>query len=119
MITKDLLSAAAGQELATLLRRLAALPSLRIEQHGASVVVRSRIRDLTLATLDVKSGALRADVEPDLLGWLRRDLPQLEANAHGVQVRVNDRDSRHTAEQLIRWRIEAERYGMQFRNASP
>src|SRR5215218_9005861 len=103
--------------LTRLLSSVAGMPSLRIEALGSHALI--RCGGLVVADLGLDTGKLTADVAPSLLGYLVNDLPQLQRTARGVQLRVTDGESRRTAEALLRWRVESERYALQLRDASP
>jgi hypothetical protein len=98
--------------LTRLLSSVAGTPSLQVEPLGSHALIRRG--DLVVADLDLDTGELTADVAPHLLGYLLNDLPQLRRTP-----RVTDGDTRRTAEALLRWRVESERYALQLRDASP
>jgi hypothetical protein len=103
--------------LTRLLASVAGMPSLRVEPLGSHALI--RCGDLVVADLDLDTGELTADVAPHLLGYLLNDLPRLRRTARGVRLRVTDGDTRGTAEALLRWRVESERFALQLRDASP
>jgi hypothetical protein len=102
-----------------LLRRLDALPFLRIERRGVRAVLYGADRDQRIGTVDVSTGTLTVDVGPDLRGPLLERHPELRLANGGVRLDVTDAARRVAAEDLVRWRIGLERFGPQWREASP
>jgi hypothetical protein len=101
-----------------LLAGLEASPSLRVEQRGPVAALYVRHRDEAIGTVDVRSGMLTVAVDHDLVAPLLDRHPQLQVTAGGVRLHATGA-GRQTAEALVRWRMEVERFGPQLRSASP
>ena len=58
-------------------------------------------------------------IPPNMIGLLLNGHPQLAGIQDGVSLRVIDAKCRMTAEWLLGWRIDLERFAHQLRAASP
>jgi hypothetical protein len=63
--------------------------------------------------------ALSVNVPPDAVGPRLESHPLLRRTTDGVSVHVTDIESRTTAETLLRWRVDLERFAPQLGVASP
>jgi hypothetical protein len=102
-----------------LLRRLDASPYVRVDRRGVHAVLYGYDRDQPIGTVDVRTGTLTVDVPPDLLGQLLESHPGLQVTSGGVRLDVTDDERGRAAEALVRRRIDLERFGPQWREASP
>jgi hypothetical protein len=102
-----------------LLRRVAGLPSISVERNGCRATLRHRVAAVAIAKLDLATAGLVVDVPRDMAGALHRPAPLPRPENGAVRVNVADRDRRRAAIALLRWRIDVERFGPQYRNASP
>jgi hypothetical protein len=107
-----------ADELTRLLARLEASPFLRIEQRGARGALYFGGQAQAVGVLDVRTGMLTVDVDREFIGGLRERHPQWQPTAGGVRLRANG-VGLASAEALIRWRIDLERFAPQQRDAAP
>jgi hypothetical protein len=98
-------------------RRLDSWPYLRTERRTQRVIL--RVRDLVIGTLNLETHSLSVNVPPDSVALLLESRPQLRRTEDGLSVHVTDPHSRASAEALLRWRIELERFAGQLGAASP
>jgi|tagenome__1003787_1003787.scaffolds.fasta_scaffold19406928_1 hypothetical protein len=109
----------APAEASRLLSRLDTWPFVRIERRGLCAVVYGGDCDQVVATLDLRSCVLTADVAGELRRRLLDHHPRLQPTGHGVRLHVTDAEDRLAAEALLRWQIDLERFAPQWREASP
>ncbi|HMJ34911.1 MAG TPA: hypothetical protein VK501_13445 [Baekduia sp.] len=102
-----------------LVRRVRMWPFVRVDLEADGAALHSGVRDTFIARLDLLTGGLTAFVAADMARSVVATEPLVRLTRHGVRIDVVDVDSRQAGERLIRWRIDLERFGVQFREASP
>ncbi|HEY6762153.1 MAG TPA: hypothetical protein VI318_21825 [Baekduia sp.] len=106
-------------EAVELVRRVRMWPFVRVTIEADSAALHSGVRDTFIARLDLRTGGLTAYVAGDQGRPLVAAEPLARSTRNGVRIEVVDAESRRAGERLIRWRIDLERFGVQFREASP
>jgi hypothetical protein len=109
----------APSEARVLVRRVSLWPSVRVEVRGDDAAVYSGARDTFVARIGLATSTLTVFVVADMTRTLIATEPLLRPTRDGVRLDVHDADSRKAGERLIRWRIDLERFGPQWREASP
>jgi hypothetical protein len=102
-----------------LVRRVSLWPSVRVELRGDDAALYSRAGDTFVAQVGLATGALTVFVIADLAHSVVLVEPLARVTRDGVGLDVRDADSLQAGERLIRWRIDLERSGPQWREASP
>jgi hypothetical protein len=102
-----------------LVRRVSLLPSVRVEVRGDDVAIYSGPGETLVARVALATGALTVFVGADAARRLTGSQAPVRVTPDGVGLDVRDADDRKAAERLIRWRIDLERFGPQWREASP
>lgn len=105
------------EPLTDLLSRLDSSPYINIERRTDRVTF--RVRDVTVGTLNLATRTVSVNAPADKVPVLMAGHPRLVAAHDSVSLRVSDTDTRATAETLLRWRTNLERFGPQLRAASP
>ena len=100
-----------------LCHRLDAWPYLRVERRTDRAIL--RVRDVTVGTLHLSTHTLAVSVPPFRVSAVLQSYAKLRQTGDGVSLHVTDSDSRATAEALLRWRINLERFVPQLGVASP
>jgi hypothetical protein len=106
-------------EARVLVRRVSRWPSVRVELRGDDAAVYSGPGAIHVAQIRLGTGAMTVFVVLDLARSLLVTEPLVRATSDGVGLDVRDADSLRAGERLIRWRIDLERFGPQWRAASP
>lgn len=109
----------AHSEARVLVRRVSLWPSVRVELRGDDAAVYSGIRDTFVARVGLATSTLVVFVVAEMTHTLIATEPLLRATRDGVRLDVRDAGSLKAGERLIRWRIDLERFGPQWREASP
>jgi hypothetical protein len=107
----------APAELADLLHHLDSWPNVHMERWPDGVTF--RVRDVVIGTLELGTRTLSVNIPADKVRVLLSGHPQLVGMKDGVTLHVVDTDSRTTAEALLRWRTNLERFSPQLLAASP
>jgi hypothetical protein len=102
-----------------LIHRVRQWPFIRVEAHAERVVLRATAGDAPIAEIDRVTGALCAFVPADLRASLVRAEPLVSEADGGVAITLTDEQSRRAGERVLRRRVDLERFGAQFREASP
>jgi hypothetical protein len=102
-----------------LLRRVGASPYVRVERRGERATIAMAAHGERIAALDLATGALTVFVAAALAGPLLAREALLRVTRTTVHLDVLDAHSRRVGERLLRWRLELELFGAQWRNASP
>jgi hypothetical protein len=106
-------------ETRALVRRVSRLPSVRVELRGDEIAIYSGPGETLVARVGLATGAVTVFVGADAAPRLAAGRPPVRVTRDGVGLDVRDADDREAAEWLIRWRIDLERFGPQWREASP
>jgi hypothetical protein len=106
-------------EARVLVRRVSLWPSVRVELRGDEATVYSGPGAVPVARVRLGTGAMTVFVIIDLARSLLVTEPLAQATRDGVRLDVRDANSLQAGERLIRWRIDLERFGPQWRAASP
>lgn len=106
-------------EAQTLLRDIDTSPHVRVDRRGVDVVIHTAAPNSCIARLNTETGTLTVFVSTDMVNPLVEGDPQLHTTRDGVRLDVHDSGSRAAGERLLRWRLELELFGSQWRSASP
>jgi hypothetical protein len=109
----------ATSDVQALVRRVSLVPSVRVELRAADATIYSGAHEVLVARAGLASGVLTVFVVADLARAVLGSEPLARATRDGVRLEVHDADSLEAGERLIRWRIGLERFGPQWRAASP
>lgn len=104
-------------EVLLLLERLAAVPGLREVRVGTDC--RLLFHELQIGTVNLRTARFKAEVVPEFSGILRRRYPYLDVTVDELRLKVTDASSVRTAEAIVRWRVDFERFSWQLGEASP
>jgi hypothetical protein len=103
--------------LTDLLSCLDSSPYIKIERRTDRVTF--RVRDVIVGTLNLATRTVSVNTPSDKVPVLVAGYPRLVAAHDSVSLQVSDTDTRATAETLLHWRTNLERFGPQLRAASP
>jgi hypothetical protein len=104
-------------EVEELLHHLDSWPYLHIERQSDCAIL--RMHDLVVGKLNLAMRAVSVNVPPDATGPRLASDPLVRRTTDGISVHVTDIESRTTAETLLRWRVDLERFAPQLGVASP